>query len=49
MKKRILIISGIYPPDNWSIFCKRINKFINSKKDEVRLITLQDKKRFKTL
>ena len=49
MKKRILIISGIYPPDigGPATFVKELIEFINSKKDEVRLITLQDKKGLK--
>ena len=49
MKKRILIISGIYPPDigGPATFVKDLIEFINSKKDEVKLITLQDKKGLK--
>ena len=45
MKKNILIVSGIYPPDigGPATFSKEILDFINLKKDKVKLITLQDK------
>lgn len=44
MQKRILIISGIYPPDigGPATFVKELTEFLNAKRDKVRLITLQD-------
>ena len=42
--KKILIITGIYPPDigGPATFVREICKFINNKKDEYKVITLQD-------
>jgi len=49
MKKNILIISGIYPPDigGPATFVKELIEFIKIKKDKVKLITLQDQKNSK--
>jgi len=48
MKKKILIITGIYPPDigGPATFVREICKFIKKKKDEYKVITLQDNKNF---
>jgi len=46
MKKNILIITGIYPPDigGPAIFVEEIIKYIENKKDKYTVITLQDEK-----
>tara|TARA_Y100000589_G_scaffold50379_1_gene41972 strand:+ start:7449 stop:8549 length:1101 start_codon:yes stop_codon:yes gene_type:complete len=46
MKKNILLITGIYPPDigGPSIFVEEIIKYLKNKKDQYKVITLQDEK-----
>ncbi len=49
MKKKILIITGIYPPDigGPATFVAEIIKFLKIKKDKYKVITLQDEQNIK--
>ena len=49
MKKRILIITGIYPPDigGPATFVPEISNFLKIKKDKYTVITLQDEQNIK--